>query len=338
MKNILIAETDRIGDVVLSLPVFKSIKQAHSRIILTALVRKYTEGIFRNFPYVDKVISFSDLSIRSERERLREEIRERNFDAALMLHPEYKMARIIYQTGIQKRISYGWKWYQYLFSQVQIQHRSQNTRHQLEYNLELLKLINIHKKRTDIVLKPVKEDLNFIHKILKEQKLLKKKLIGLHPGSGHSSLNLPPDKYIELIEKIRRNFKDCEILLTGNEKEKSLIEHIAYNTKVSLHPMPLNLSLSHLIALISRMNVFISNSTGPMHIASALRTPVVAFFSPVFVHSPMRWGPYWGKRLVVKPEVECREYWKCRMKHCLWYNCFQNLDFRNVIDFIRTVK
>lgn len=335
MKNILITETDRIGDVILSLPVYKSIKLNKGKTKIVALVRNYTKDIFKDFKYVDDVMSFSHLDNKEEKNRLIEGIKEQNFDTALLLHPNYTLAQIIHRSGIPDIFSYGWKWYQYLFTQVIIQHRSKNLKHQLEYNLDLLKLLKINKGVLDIRLKSNAQDLKFINDFLNKKNLLKKTLIGIHPGSGHSSLNLPPHQYVELIEKIKRKFNKTQILITGTEQDKGIIEYIAYNTKVALNPMPLNLSLGQLIALISKMKLFISNSTGPMHIASALRIPVVAFFSPVFIHSPIRWGPYWGNKLVIKPEIECKQYWHCVLKKCKDYNCFNRISYKKVLDFIQ---
>ena len=216
-----------------------------------------------------------------------------------------------------------------------IQHRSKNKKNQLEYNLELLKLININKFDTDIKLIPQTEDLKHIDSLLRSKKLHNKTLIGIHPGSGHSSLNLPPYKYAELIDHISKYFKKPKIILTGSTVDSHIIDQISKKTKAKLHPMPKDLSLSELIALISKTRIFISNSTGPMHIASALRIPLVAFFSPVFIHSPVRWGPYWGKRLVIKPDIECPKKWKCKKDKCAYYNCFDKVEFNDVIDFIK---
>lgn len=336
MKKLLIAETDRIGDVVLSLPVFKSIKRHHPGIRITALIREYTRDLFRYFPYADHVIAFSGLEKKEERERVSSDLAEGGFDTALILHPEYRVARIIRDAKIKNRFSFGWKWYQFLFTRALIQHRSKNTKHQLEYNLESLKMLHIPRGTADIRLKPGPKELQFIHDLLKKRRLKGRRFIAIHPGSGHSSLNFPPEGYVRLIEKIHRSFKRADIFLTGQEKEKSLIEYIMCNTRVPLHPMPLNLSLGHLIAFLSCAKVFITNSTGPMHIASALRVPVAAFFSPVFIHSPVRWGPYWGRRLVVTPDVKCEKKWKCPGRRCGLYNCFDRVDLNKVLDFIRS--
>lgn len=334
MKNIVIAETDRIGDVVLALPVFKSIKKHNKKIFITAFVKKYTSDIFINFPYVDDIISIPDNLNKKTMNNIILMLKMQQFDTALILHPEYNIAKIFKKSLIPNRISYGWKWYQFLFTKTIIQHRSKNKKHQVEYNLDIIKSIGINTLDTNIKLKPSNNN-KFVRYLLKKENLLNKNIIGIHPGSGHSSLNLPAKQYVELISLIKRKFKNkVEIVITGGINDKNEINYIIDNCNEKIHILPINLPLSILIDIISKMKVFISNSTGPMHIASAIRTPVVAFFSPVFIHSPIRWGPYWGENLVIIPPVKCPGKMKCIKDRCPYYNCFFKLDFSSVLDFI----
>jgi len=204
----------------------------------------------------------------------------------------------------------------------------------LEYNLELLKFAGINNIDTKIKLIPAEDDIKFINRLLKQKRLINKKIIGIHPGSGNSAVALPIKKYIELIRILKSRFKHFEIVVTHSFNDREIIEELISNLEYKIHLMPENLSLGSLIALISKMRVFISNSTGPLHIASALRVPVAGFYSPVFIHSPVRWGPYWGERIVITPPVECPEKWKCKTKKCKYYNCFDNIDFDLLVEFV----
>jgi ADP-heptose:LPS heptosyltransferase len=334
-NSIILSALFKFGDVVLTLPVFKSVKSHDPKVHITAFIRSYTRDLFHNLPYIDNIITYSDLNSKQKSNQLCSEIMKEQFDTALVLHPNRKIAQILKKAKIPRRFSYGWKWYQYLFTKVMIQHRSKNNLHQLDYNLELLKLLNIEKYDKNITMTPLKEANVFIQNLIKSKKLDKKQFIGIHPGSGHSSLNLPPEQYVKLINMIKTKFKKVEIIITGTERDQQTIEYILKNTKYSLYPMPINLELSSLIALINKTSLFISNSTGPMHIASALRVPVIAFFSPVFIHSEKRWGPYWGKKITIKPDIDCPSQWKCKMKKCDLYNCFDKINLKQALDFIK---
>jgi len=338
LKNIIISETDRIGDVILTLPVFKTLKKNNKQIKITALVRDYTADIFKCFKFVDDIIVY-DPVIKKNKERYKNlllKIKSNEYDTAIILHPEYIIAKLFKDAKIKTRISYGWKWYQFLFTKVLIQHRSKNIKHQLEYNLDILKLLKINDSffDTNIKLYPTQKSLTFIKKLLKKRKVTNKFII-IHPGSGHSALNLPIEKYNELINQIHKNFKNLKIVITGSISDKEAINYLISNSTSPIEIMPENLSLEDLIALISLSKIFISNSTGPLHIASALRIPTISFYSPVFIHSPVRWGPYWGKKLVILPDVKCPQKWKCKYKKCPYYNCFNEISFDNVLAFIK---
>lgn len=336
MERVIICETDRIGDVILTLPVFKSLKKWNKSLYITALVSPYTKEIFKNFKYVDDIIEFY-IESKSSFENTLLKVKSGNFDTALVLHPEYKVAKLLKKARIPTRISYGWKWYQFLFTDILIQHRSRIEKHQLEYNLELLKFAGVDTVDTDIKLIPTEESLKFINTLLKKRKLKHKKLIGIHPGSGNSALGLPIKKYAELINILKKNFKKAEIIITHSSNDREIIKELISTVSHKINLMPENLSLSDLIALISKTDIFISNSTGPLHIASALRIPVIGFYSPVFVHSPVRWGPYWGKRLIITPDVKCPEKWRCKKEKCNYYHCFDNIEFNEVVDFVKKI-
>ena len=68
MKNVIISETDRIGDVILTLPVFKTIKKFDKNIKITALVKSYTAEIFDNFKFIDDIIIFGPI-IKNDKQR-----------------------------------------------------------------------------------------------------------------------------------------------------------------------------------------------------------------------------------------------------------------------------
>ena len=88
------------------------------------------------------------------------------------------------------------------------------------------------------------------------------------------------------------------MIVTGGKGEERLVEEIVAGMSEPPLAVVGTLSLMELGALIRRAKVFISNSTGPMHIAAIVGTPVVAFFPPIVQCSPVRWGPYTHKKKI----------------------------------------
>lgn len=142
--------------------------------------------------------------------------------------------------------------------------------------------------------------------------------IVIHPGSGHSCLNYPLEKLALLADKLIEGLS-AKIVLTGTEKELDISEKL----KRSMINQPIDLTgktdLRSLCALLKGSDLLISSSTGPMHVAAALGTPVVALFSPLFVASPKRWGPYGeGHEVILPPVKTC---YKCEPEKCSYFNC-----------------
>jgi heptosyltransferase-2 len=94
------------------------------------------------------------------------------------------------------------------------------------------------------------------------------------------------------------------------------------------------LDLSELKALINKANLFISNSTGPMHIAAALGVYVIGFFPKILACSQKRWGPYTEKKTIFIPTIDCSN---CTRKQCEKLNCMNSIDIGRVFDETKRV-
>jgi ADP-heptose:LPS heptosyltransferase len=121
------------------------------------------------------------------------------------------------------------------------------------------------------------------------------KIVIIHPGSGGSSVDIPKEKLIELTRMISK-LKNITIVITGSKNESELCREFEVSETVINLSGQLDLSL--LKALINKANIFISNSTGPMHIAAALGVYVIGFFPKIFSCSQKRWGPYTEKKTI----------------------------------------
>ena len=114
--RILVARIDRIGDVVLSTPLPREIKNAHPNSFVSVLVRKYTRDIYLNNPHVDEIILFDGEDDRNPKTfwQLVKEIRKYKFTHAFMLLPNERLNWILFFSGIPNRIGVGHKLYQFL--------------------------------------------------------------------------------------------------------------------------------------------------------------------------------------------------------------------------------
>ena len=93
-------------------------------------------------------------------------------------------------------------------------------------------------------------------------------------------------------------------------------------------------SLDELSALISKSVMFVSNSTGPIHIAAALGKYTVGFYPKIVSCSKERWGPYTNKKLVYEPQIDCKN---CTPEQCKKLNCMDSIDMSKVYNDIKNV-
>jgi lipopolysaccharide heptosyltransferase II len=332
-KNILIVRTDRIGDVVLTLPLAGIIKKHIPDAKVTFLVSDYTKPLARNCKLIDEVIT---LKTSNGRLKITENINllKNKFDACIVAFPTFKLALILFLSKIKIRIGTGYRWYSFLFNKKIYEHRKYGKRHELEYNVQLLNHIGINEdvneQNVEFNLHPSEKS---IQKIKDEIDLLgigeSKKIIIVHPGSGGSAVDLPISKLKKLIERLAREL-DCEILITGSESEKELCSSLIVNKKTKNVAGKFN--LDELITLIDKSDLVIANSTGPIHIGAALGKNIIGFYPKVAACSPTRWGPYTDKKTIFTPNLECKD---CSHEQCVKLNC---MDTINIDEIFNSVK
>jgi lipopolysaccharide heptosyltransferase II len=335
-KNFLIARTDRIGDVILSLPMAELIKKQHKDCRITFLVRDYTKDLLLNHPFIDEVITLDEKNNKIKLSSNIKKIAKHKFGYAIVVNPSFKLTLIIFLSGIKVRIGSGFRLYSILFNRRVYVHRKYAGMHELEFNVDLLRQIGIaekiNKRNVKFNLQVDIESGRWIDALLVQNKIDKTKpMIIIHPGSGGSAVDLPIEKFKELINNILLLDK-FYIVLTGTNDEKKLCDELKTSDKI------LNfagmLSLKQLTALIKRCDIFIANSTGPLHIAAALDKYVIGFYPKITVCSAKRWGPYTTKSFVFEPTIDCKS---CSRKQCEKYNCMSFISVEKIIEKIQQI-
>jgi len=253
----------------------------------------------------------------------------------VLLRPTLRLAVILFLSAIKARIGTGYRAYQLLFNHKIYQHRRTIEKHELEYNLSMLSPLGIFEQKMmpQIYLSPEEE--RFSKRIFDQLNIKKEEMkIVIHPGSGRSSLNYPLEKFALLADKLIEGFS-ARVVLTGERSESGLSERI----KRSMRNQPVDLTgktdLRELCSLLKGADLLISNSTGPIHVATALGTPVVALFSPLFVASPKRWGPYGeGNEVVLPPVKTC---YTCEPKKCTYFNCMEKIELDEILSRVQKI-
>jgi heptosyltransferase-3 len=337
-ERFLVIRTDRIGDVVLSTPVLEVLKSSFPGSQVTMMVSPYTIDVVINNPHLDDVI-MDDAENRHKGIRgfflLVKEVKKRKFDVGILLRPTLRLALLLFLSGVKYRIGTGFRFYQILFNRKVYVHRKKNLRHEAEYNLDLLIPLGITPQKILPKVYVSPEEDEFARQILDEFKILPEDIVvGIHPGSGNSSLNLPAKRFAQVADRLVEEV-NAKIIFTGSNKEKELIGFIKSNMRNGSFDLAGKTTLRQLASVLKNCDAIIANSTGPMHLASALGTPTVAIFCPIFSAGPTRWGPYGeGHQVILPPVPTCFE---CKPKTCPHYDCMDKIKADEIVTKVRAV-
>ena len=341
--RVLVVRPDRLGDVVLSTPVFQTIKDHYPDAKLTVMVKTGVEPILRGLPCVDDLLVYEpEGRHRGFRGffRLTSDIRERDFRIVVVLMTTWRIAAAAWLAGVRYRVGPRSKPHSFLFyNRGMRQHRSLVEMHETDYNLQLLRRIGIRVgSRAVSPTVYLAEDVRakareWLHS--RGWRGPEQPLVVVHPGMGGSALNWPESHYVDLIHSLLREGR--RVVVTGGPTEGELLNRVRSALEAGqgdqketalFYGGPDIGGIDFLAGIYSWASVVVAPSTGPMHMAVALGRPVVTFYPPVRVQSAIRWGPYVrdeSRATVMVPEIYCGEDFHCRGTLCNYFPCMRGL-------------
>jgi lipopolysaccharide heptosyltransferase II len=315
-KRILIARTDRIGDVLLSTPVIKALRHRYPYAYIAMMVSPYAKEIIEGNPYLDEVIIYDkDAKDKSWQRSMRFalNLKKKKFDLALILHPTNRVHMLAFFARIPRRIGYDRKMGFLLTDRIK--HTKQlGEKHELDYNLDLIKCLGIipEDKELYIPLRPEAEkwvESLFLQEGIKETD----RLLAIHPGASCPSKVWPNERFAQVADRLIEKY-GFKTLIISSPKDIKKAELALANMRCPAINLAGKTSLTQLASLLKRCTLFISNDSGPVHIASAVGTPVIAIFGRGQKGlSPKRWGPVGKKDRFLHKQVGCIA--------CMAHNC-----------------
>jgi len=318
-KRILLVRTDRIGDVLLSTPVIKALRDAYPCAYIAMMVRPYARDIIEGNPYLDEVIIYDkDIRHKSWLSSIKFilYLRKKKFDLAIVLHPTNRAHLISFFTGIPRRIGYDRK-LGFLLTD-RIPHTKQlGQKHELEYSLDLVRYLDIHPQDKNPFM-PIKSDSErWVDELFKQERIDKSdRLLAIHPGASCLSKIWPLERFSEVADRLIENY-GFKVLLIAGPKDMTKANIVVKNMHHQAINLAGKLSVSQLASVLKKCQLFISNDSGPVHIASSVGTPVVSIFGRNQEGlSPVRWGPVGKRDRILHKEVGCVE--------CLAHNCIKD--------------
>ena len=315
-KRILITRTDRIGDVILSTPTIKAVRDFYPNAYIAVMVRPYTKDIVEGNPNVDELIVYDKYGAHRSfwnSIKFANSLKRKEFDLAIILHPTNRVNLITFAAGIPQRVGYNRKC-GFLLTK-KIKHEKQlGRKHELEYSLDVIRNLGIQPKDKSLFMPIKQESERYIDEIFKGNNLtVQEKTVVLHPGASCPSKRWPAERFAELANRLieKHNFK---IVVVSSKSDLKIANSVIKDIRYPVINLSGKTTISQLASLLKRCKLFISNDSGPVHISSAVGTPVISIFGRNQAGlSPIRWGPIGKNDKILHKEVGCLE--------CLAHNC-----------------
>ena len=306
IKRIIISRTDKIGDLVLSIPSFFMIKKMYPYAEIIVLVRKYNYEIVKNLPYIDRVVKIDDY----RRVELIEKIKYFKADIFIALYNDDFIMELAKASKVKVKIGPLSKIKSFfVYNKGVWQKRSKSIKNEAEYNLDLVKKANSKKYEEvfEINTKIYYEEKHKlgVEKFLKENNI-EKPILVINPFMGGSAKNITDEQYIELIKCILTKIKNITVVLTCHISEEERGQKILDDvSSKNLYLYANGGDLLNLAAMIDKADVYFGGSTGPTHIAGSLKKPIVALYPNKKTQSPTRWGIFGHDNVVyIVPDKE----------------------------------
>ena len=311
IKKILIRGTNWIGDAVLTLPAVASIRAAYPQAHIAMLVKPWVADIYKIFSDLDEVILYENKYDSSTGVfRLAQKLKEKKFDAAILLQNAIEAAIIAVAAGIPVRAGYDSDARGLLLTHKV--HRTREIRkvHQVDYYLEMTKALGCVPVNREMNLETkinLEDAQNVVRQYVSETN---KMMIGLAPGATYGAAKKWfPERFAETISRINEKFPAQGIIL-GGRGDRDTALHVQKSSRTEIINLAGETSLREAVYLISQCRLFISNDSGLMHVAGALNIPTIAIFGST---NPVTTAPVGKKSIVVRKEVSCSP---CLKKTC----------------------
>ncbi|MCX7122803.1 MAG: glycosyltransferase family 9 protein [Gammaproteobacteria bacterium] len=323
--HFLINRSDNIGDVILTMPLAGQLKRHFPDCKVSMIARNYVQGVVEACQDIDCFISSEALFDLNERDQI-DYLRALKIDVFIPSYTNKLLAKIMKKARVPLRFGHIHRYYYFwTANKILWLKRKRSGLHQAQMSMQFLKAFNMP------YLVPREELHELIHFQAKPDPEMRALLdpnafnLVIHPGSNGNAVEWPKSHFAELIHILP---KQVTIYLTGSEKEAEKFNDLILNERVI--PLFGKLTLDELISFLAEVDGLVVGSTGPLHVAAALGTPVLGLFPDQQDMNIERWGPL-GKNASALEAPHCVV---SRAKKSARCDCIKYITPVQVRDFI----
>lgn len=337
IKRVIVRGTNWVGDAVMSVPALRELRRILPAASITLGTRGWAKGIFEDADFIDDFLIYDKKGSSLQNVLSQAKIwRERKFDLAVLFPNSFESALLAKFSGAKYGIGYKTEKRGFLLTNPLEIPVWKNERHEVFYYLniaaELEKILygetGVWEREADISLAVSEIRKIEARKILEENGAdLSKKIVALCPGSTNShAKRWRAESYAALADLIKENL-DAEIVLFGSPEELAVSNEVLEKSKSKPVLLTGKTDLAEAVAVLSVVDLLITNDTGPAHIAPALGTKTIVIFGPT-KHETTR--PFSDLAEIIRKPPACAP---CMLRDCpIDHRCMTAITPREVFE------
>jgi len=332
--NILIVKTSAIGDVTHTLPALNALRRQYPDARITWLVEEAAADLVRGHSSLDRVLvsgrkrwsrelfGASFLRALVEIGRFIRDLRDTRYDLLLDFQGLLKSGVLVALVRAKRKVGFGrgmehaeGSW---IFLNERIPAVDMNI-HALDRELMLLRAVGVETGEVTFDLPVSEGNREKIVELLADSGVdSRKPLVAINPQATWPTKLWFSERFSRVADDLVNS--GCEVVFTGSRADAPEVENIVDGMKEKAVNLAGRTSLMELAALYQASKVVVSTDTGPMHIAAATTTPLVAIFGST---APWRTGPWGDQHIVLRVDLDCSP---CLKKTCLKnFECMDNI-------------
>lgn len=336
IKSILVIRLDRIGDMVMTTPIFRALKEKWPAAQITVLANPLNKNIVINNPFIDCILVY-DRGNRHKSLNSRisffKDVREMGFDIVIDPYLDYELNTSFITRLVGSRFRLGFEFAgKEVFYNIRYPSNvfpvSTEKRHMIDYYLDLITCLGIEPKTRQPEIFLSSDEREKVYKLLRKAGANpENKIIGIHPGGNYESQRWSVERFAALSDYLIASYDINVIVFAGREEKQLLTEFRECAVKAPIILEDIN--LREFISALSHCNLFLCNNSGPLHIATALNIPTVSTMGPTVPH---HWWPRGDNNTVLRKDLECSP---CKKGICKTHECMELITTN---DFLAAVE
>lgn len=327
-QNIIIRMPNWLGDVVMATPLIADLRARWPNATITAMCLSSCSPLLIGNPHLNEIFSFTkpNAFLRRQDRNIVARIKQGKYDLGVLLTNSFSSAMLFWRGNIEERVGFASDCRSLFLTKAPPVPKTKQREHLVITYKKLLEPLGFSSSKTNPELFITQEERGAVKALLGEYSIPENnRIVGINPLAAYGPAKCwPAERFREVAKRLAEE-KDVTVLFFGDNQGAPLVKEICADLPKNVINLAGLTKLRELMALIESCDLFITNDSGPMHIAAALKTPLVAIFGST---NEIATGPYEHGQVIHK-HVECSP---CYLRTCpIDFRCMKRITVEEVL-------